>query len=62
MLMVMFRYSENQIHIKSPEFSWDSNPRPSDYWSDALTTKPLGPLAEEWKTSYIDSIALGIFL
>ena len=37
--------------------SWDSNPRPSDYLSDTLTIKPLGPLAEEWKTSYISGIA-----
>ena len=25
--------------------SKDSNPRPSEYQSDALTTEPLGPLA-----------------
>ena len=35
--------------------AWDSNPRSSEY-SDTLTTKPLGPLAEEWETSYISSI------
>ena len=42
---------------KSPVSSWDSNPRPSEYWSDVLNIKPLGPLAEERKTSYISSIA-----
>ena len=41
----------------NPESSWDSNPRPSEYYSDALTIKPLGPLAEEQETSYISSIA-----
>ena len=34
-----------------------SSPRPSEYSSDTVTIKPLGPLAEEWKRSYISSIA-----
>ena len=31
--------------------------KPKTTFSDVLTTKPLGPLAEEQKTSYITSIA-----
>ena len=46
----------NKSTEKNLGSSWDSNPRPSEYYSDALTIKPLGPLAEERKTSYISSI------
>ena len=33
--------------------SWDSNPRPSDYQSDALTTEPLGYPPGKWTISNI---------
>ena len=48
-----------RVRNKSTEKNWDpaSNPRPSEYQSDDLTIKPLGPLTEEQKTSYIISIA-----
>ena len=41
----------NKSTEKNPGSSWDSNARSSEYWSNALTIKPLGPLVEEWKTS-----------
>ena len=36
------------IHNEIPEFSWE---RPSEYHSDAFTTKPLESLAVKWKTN-----------
>ena len=46
---------KNKSMKKKPRSSWDSQPRP-EYYSDGLTIKPLGPLAEELKISYISSI------
>ena len=36
------------IHNEIPGSSWEG---PSEYHSDAFTTKPLESLAVEWKTS-----------
>ena len=57
--MLTFLQRELQINPqkKNPGSSWDSSPTPSEYQSDALTIRPLGPLAEEQKTCYISSIA-----
>ena len=42
-VILMFLLREQKINpwIKILGSSWDSNPRPSEYQSDALTTKPL---------------------
>ena len=44
----------NKSMEKNPGSSWDSNPRPSEYSSDALTIRPL---VEERKTSYVSNFA-----
>ena len=44
---VCIERARNKSMEKNPGSSWGSNPRPSEYQSDALTIKPLGPLAEE---------------
>ena len=50
--------SGERVRNKSMEKNWDpAGIQTQEYQSDALTIKPLGPLTEERKTSYIISIA-----
>ena len=60
LLMFLPKEWENKSTEKNTGSSWDSNTRPSEYSSDALTIKPLGPLAEKRKTSYIKSMPRGL--
>ena len=43
----VFSESVSKSIGKNSGSSWDSNPRPSEYYSDEEYHKPLGPLAEE---------------
>ena len=56
-LWLLIFFAERVRNISMEKVPGNSNPTPSEYQSDALTIKPLGPLAEERITSYISSIA-----
>ena len=55
--IILFCYAERvrnkSMGKKKVGNSWDSNPRPSDYQSDALTTEPLGHPPNKWTISNI---------
>ena len=53
----VFSESASKSTGKNSGSSWDLSPKPSEYYSDEEYHKPLGPLAEERRTSYISSIA-----
>ena len=53
--MMTDSFVEREIHGK--KFRIQLGFKPKTTYSDVLTIKPLGPLAEEQKTSYISSIA-----